>query len=195
MKTLVYVHGTNGSGKSTLARAVMAAAGELKEFVRYRDDSNKCGITYTRPPELGLIGRYGNACGGVDGVQPYADIYPMLKMHTQRRDLRMFAEGLVTPGVETCTNFASLFDRAVFIYLDTPLDQCINNVLRRRAAKGNQKPYNPANLYRKAQSAASWANRLEASGLEVKRLNYRQAYETTLELLGLEAPTVEELLS
>lgn len=194
MRTLVYVHGTNGSGKSTLARAVMAAAGGAVGYANMSNEKGeKFGYTHT-VKHVSLVGKYGNACGGIDGVQPYARVHDVLVYHAIFPNAWVFAEGLVTPGVETCTNFANLFDCAVFIHLDTPVDQCIRNVLRRRAAKGNTKPYDPANLYKKAQSAASWANRLEVSGLEVKRLDYRQAYETTLELLGLEPPTVEELL-
>jgi hypothetical protein len=191
MRTLVYVHGTNGSGKSTLARAVMAAAGGFNGYGMF---ANEGGRTSTKRG-VHLIGRYGNACGGVDGIQPYALVYPTMYGCTRTANARVFAEGLVTPGVQTCQNFASMFDQAVFIHLNTPLDQCYKHVLRRRAAKGNIKPYDATNLYKKAQSAASWANRLEASGLEVHRLNYRQAYELTLALLGLEPPTVEELLA
>lgn len=188
---LVYVHGTNGSGKSTLARAVMAAAGGVRG---YSPRAKKCGTTVTNRGVM-LIGKYGNACGGLDGIQPFAEVLDELRVHAIFPECCVFAEGLVTPGLETCSNFAGLFERAVFIHLDTPVEQCVRNVLKRRAAKGNTKPYSPANLYKKAQSAASWANRLEASGLEVHRLNYLEAYHLTLELLGLQVPSVEELLN
>jgi hypothetical protein len=92
-------------------------------------------------------------------------------------------------------SFAKLFSQATFILLDTPDTVCINNVLKRRAAKGTTKPYDPKNLYRKQQSARNWADRLERAGLTVHRLQYRQAYILTLELLGLPEPSVDDLLS
>lgn len=188
---LVYVHGTNGSGKSTLARAVLAAAGGAKEYVL---GDGKAGTTTTERGVC-LVGKYGNACGGIDGIQPYALVHGQLLLSAIFPEARVFGESLVTPGLATCQGFAELFERTVFILLDTPDTVCIANVLKRRKAKGNTKPYDPANLHRKAKSARSWANNLEASGLEVHRLQYREAYALTLELLGLPIPSAKDLLS
>jgi hypothetical protein len=193
VSALVYVHGTNGSGKSTLARAVLAAAGGSVGYEEHATRPNKCGTTYTNEGVC-LIGKYGNACGGVDGVSPYALVIPEVERHAVEEG-RVFAEGLITPGVETCATMARFFERAIFIHLATPVEDCILHVLARRTRKANDKPYDPANLYKKAQSAASWADRLERSGLEVHRLNYRQAYSLTLDVLGLDIPDVETLLS
>jgi hypothetical protein len=83
----------------------------------------------------------------------------------------------------------------VFIHLDTPVEVAIANVLSRRGRKGNGKEYNPANLYKKAESAANWANRLERNGLNVQRLRYPQAKRLSLELLGLEELSITDLLT
>lgn len=190
--TLVYVHGTNGSGKSTLARAVLAAAGGAQSVSKRMTNPK---ATYTRTGVAGVVlaGKYGTACGGVDGIQPYADLHGILEAQGILGH-NVFAEGLVTPGVGTCQTFASYFDRAVFILLDTPETVCIQNVLKRRKTKGTTKPYDPKNLYRKLASARSWADRLERAGLEVHRVQYRQAYNMALELLGLPEPSVDDLL-
>jgi adenylate kinase family enzyme len=193
MTTLVYVHGTNGSGKSTLARAVLAAAGGAQGVSKLLG-SPKATWTHTGTADMVLAGKYGTACGGVDGFQPYADLHQVLQEQVAF-GRSVFAEGLVTPGQDTCVKFASYFDHAVFILLDTPDTVCIKNVLKRRATKGTTKPYDPKNLYRKQASAQSWAARLERAGLNVQRLQYRQAYTTALELLGLHEPSVDELLS
>lgn len=190
MKTLVYVHGTNGSGKSTLARAVLAAAGGAKGLGALACNP-KATWTHTGRAGVVLVGKYLTSCGGVDGVQPYADVRNIL---CDCAGEHVFAEGLVTPGKDTCAAFANQFDRAVFILLDTPETVCITNVLKRRKAKGNDKPYSPDNLYKKARSARMWADSLERTGLEVQRLQYRQAYKVVLELLGLPTPSVDDLL-
>lgn len=180
MNTLVYVHGTNGSGKSTLARAVLAAAGGPKAVCSV-PGLPKAKYTTTHTPRTFLVGKYLTSCGGVDGILPYAlvgDILGFIGGNT-------FAEGLVTPGVATCQRFTDMYDRAVFILLDTPETQCIRNVLKRREEAGNTKPYSADNLYRKARSARSWAVNLERTGLEVHRLQYPDALRLTLGLLRL----------
>lgn len=126
-------------------------------------------------------------------MQPYAALHDVLQ-HDVLQERSVFAEGLITPGVDTCRTFAGYFDRAVFILLDTPETDCIKNVLKRRKAKGTTKSYDPKNLHSKAASARSWADRLERVGLEVQRLQYRHAYNTALELLGLPEPSVDDLL-
>lgn len=183
MTVLVYVHGTNGSGKSTLARAVIDAAGGV-HGVSKLVNSPRATWTHTHTEALVLAGKYGNSCGGVDGIQPYADLGVVLKDQAAA-GRSVLAEGLVTPGVVTCQTFANCFTRAVFIHLDTPLHICIRNVLLRRKATGNTKPYLAMNLFSKAQSARSWATRLERVGLEVHRLQYADALRLTLGVLRL----------
>jgi energy-coupling factor transporter ATP-binding protein EcfA2 len=192
MTTLVYVHGTNGSGKSTLARAVLAAAGGAQGMSKLVGNP-KATWTHTGTAGVVLAGKYGNACGGVDGMQPYAALHDVLK--EQKAMLRsVFAEGLITPGLETCRQFAGYFDRTVFIALDTPTDVCIQNVLLRRKRAQNVKPYSPENLYAKHRTVLSWAARLEQAGLDVRKLKYSQAYALSMELLGLLSPSVDDLL-
>jgi hypothetical protein len=192
--TLIYVHGTNGSGKSTLARAVLAAAGGLKEYRPSKSGKEGKAGTSTTPSGVALLGSYVRACGGVDGFSPYAHIHEEMIVHSIFPEARVFAEGLITPGVETCQKFAGYFDKAVFIVLNTPPEVCVQNVLIRRARKGNDKPYTPEKLHDKHRSALRWGDRLEAVGLEVHRLKYPQAYTLSLELLGLPLPSVEDLL-
>ena len=104
MTTLVYVHGTNGSGKSTLARAVLAAAGgaqSVSKLVTTLVPTPKATWTHTGAAGVVLAGKYGTACGGVDGIQPYAALHDVL-MENAWSGCNVFAEGLITPGVGTC---------------------------------------------------------------------------------------------
>lgn len=190
--TLVYVHGTNGSGKSTLARAIIVSAGGAEEY--QRSEGTKAGTTFTKGG-LSMIGKYTNSCGGVDGIQPYVDAMDEIRLNSLFPESRVFAEGLVTPGIQTCTTMASWFQRAVFILLDTPEDVCIANVLARRARAGAKKPYKPDNLYVKARSARSWCANLQRAGLEAHALQYPQAYRMCIELLRLEQPSIAALLT
>lgn len=183
---LIYVHGTNGSGKSTLARALLAAAGGPTGLSCLADNP-KATWTVTDSGVV-FVGKYGNACGGVDGLAPYACINRIVE-GSAALDRKMFAEGLITPGLETCQRLAGMVDRHQFIFLDTPTEECVRNVLKRRKAKGNIKPYDPDNLLKKRRSAVSWAARLQEAGLNVRALQWRQAYRLSLDLLQLNAPT------
>lgn len=187
MRTLVYVHGTNGSGKSTLARKVATAAGGFVS-VHALPDNRKARFTLTRRTVM-FAGAYGTACGGVDGIHPYSETLRVL-----RGDYSFFAEGLVTPGLETCQRMAGMFDQHLFIALATPLEQCVANVQARRDRAGNTKPYDPTNLYKKQRSVDSWGKRLAEAGLQVQFLTYREAYRASLKLLGLRPPNLKTLL-
>ena len=191
---LVYVHGTNGSGKSTLARAIIAAAGGVEE-VRQHQSYKKAHTTLTASG-LMLIGKYGTACGGVDGLSPYASILDILSIQGAFGfPTPVMAEGLITPGLETCQKMNDYaHGNAEFLWLAPPIDHCIANVLKRRARKGTPGEYDPKNLIKKRASAESWATRLDRAGLSVKIMpSWSVAYLSCLASLGLPVPDVDKL--
>lgn len=190
MSALVYVHGTNGSGKSTLARKLGMAAGGFGKVRKISKNSEKVRWTDTSSGTV-FVGQYGNRCGGVDGIHPYAAVFDILDRVSDRNT---FMEGLLTPGLDTCARMASMYDEHLFIALTTPVEICVQHVMRRRIAAGNRKPYDPSNLMKKARTVLSWAERLEKHGLNVHLMSYGVAYLSTLELLGLREPSVEDLL-
>lgn len=182
---IIYAHGTNGSGKSTLARALIKAAGGVIG-VNYSHNNRHQTYTHTKAGVI-LIGKYGNACGGVDGVSPYSAAIDTTEEQVALWSRQVFLEGLATPGLATCQRIASM-GNALFIFLDTPVDQCITNVLKRREARGTTKPYDPANLHKKQRSVESWAARCAQAGLQVERLSWDNAYTRILRAYNLKRP-------
>lgn len=180
---LVYIHGTNGSGKSTLARALLAAAAH-PTGIEHLPGNPKASWTNTAGGVV-FIGKYGNACGGVDGLSPYAAIKDIVGMHADEGEI-MLAEGLVTPGLATCQELANMVNTHLFIHLDVPLEACVANVLTRRSRKGTDKPYDTANLIKKRASAESWIRRLGEAGLAVQICSWNEAYLRCLEFLELQ---------
>ena len=180
---LVYIHGTNGSGKSTLARALLAAAAH-PAGIEHLPGNPKASWTRTNGGPV-FIGKYGNACGGVDGLSPYAAIKDIVGMHADEGAI-MLAEGLVTPGLATCQELAGMVRDHLFIHLNVPLEVCVANVLSRRARKGTDKPYDTSNLIKKRASADSWARRLKESGLQTEVCSWNEAYLRCLEFLELQ---------
>lgn len=184
---LIYLHGTNGSGKTTLARAVLRAAGGAGAAVLQAP-----GCHYTpalgpaNGPRVALLGRYSNACGGMDTVRDFAtgiDIACTLHMN----GWNVMIEGLATPGIETCTRLHnSAKGRALFVTLDTPLEQCMLNVLARRRVAGNVKTFNPANLQKKWHGVQRWGPRLAAAGLRTATWQYGVALPRIVAALLME---------
>jgi hypothetical protein len=81
-----------------------------------------------------------------------------------------------------------------FFWLDTPIEQCIANVTKRREARGNYEPLDPENLKRKAASVSSWAKRLKDAGLQVERGDWDYVYHRCKEILDVAEPDASVLL-
>jgi hypothetical protein len=190
---LFYVHGTNGSGKSTLARRIVSAMGCIN--TRKHTDT---GVPISVAHGLVFIGKYENACGGVDGINPYraaVDTAGILASYGNN----VFMEGLATPGQATCQELTDMFKgNATFYLLDVPEADCIANVLKRRARSKRAhaaKPYDPSHLYKKAKSARAWATALQKNGLQCKVMTPDNVYRDVLATLGITEPTIDQLLS
>ena len=64
---------------------------------------------------------------------------------------------------------------AIFAFLDTPWDTCLERVLARRAEAGNEKPFDPEKTMRTAyeQCHRSYELLSEAGGYDVRWLDWR----------------------
>lgn len=191
---LIYVHGTNGSGKSTLARRIVTAAGGVLTSKL----ENGCPVSVAIFSGFVLIGKYENACGGLDGINPYRLAIDTAGIYA-KSGTNVFMEGLATPGQATCKELHDMFEgRATFYLLDVPEADCIANVLKRRARSKrahSNKPYDPSHLYKKAKSARSWAAALQRNGLDIKVMKPDNVYRDVLAKLGVTEPTTNQLLS
>lgn len=194
MSVGVYIHGTNGSGKTTLARCLMACApGPLYECWVHTEEAVMTGVACSGMPDLLFVGKYRTATGGFDTVQPFAAGVRAACTRAREYGNPIVMESLITPGVETCQELARAMD-LTFFWLDTPIEQCIANVTKRRHARGNMEPLDPDNLKRKAISVGSWAKRLHDAGLRVERGDWDYVYTRCKQILFLE-PDERSLLS
>lgn len=182
MSIFIYVHGANGSGKTTLARALIEHAGGITEL--------KGHLTYTKS-NLILLGKYPHdvASGGVDTIHPYSNVPVLAEQICKVPKAVVFAEGMVTPGTATVKQLASFYDEFLFIHLVTPIDQCIANTIKRRTARGNKKPFNPANLLNKARSARYLAGKLRREGLQVVDATYDEAWGMCIKRIPKKTPS------
>ena len=194
-RALIYVHGTNGSGKSTLARHCIMYSGGIANCTRHPKTGAK--VTYTRG-KLALVGWYRSPTGGADGVQPYADV-PRTALALLADGHNVLVEGLMTPGIETCTNIykgATKFGAYMkFIRLNIGIYQSIENVKRRRQLVGNVEPFDPRNVRKKYETGERWLENLGAARLPVYGLDFTNAKSICMEAFHLKPSGATRVLT
>lgn len=181
---IINIRGTHGSGKSTVMRMMMEqfetkmVTGPSRKVLGY--------IVNTPGRETNIIGNYTNDCGGCDGIQPYADIWPRVVAANDVGYHVLFEGALVSNSYGNIGRDSEVYgDQFVFAFLTTPLKTCIDRIVARRAAKGNTKPFDPnKSVIRIYKSNESVKRKAIGFGRRVVELNYKDPLPQILELLA-----------
>jgi len=133
-----------------------------------------------------FIGKYDSVCGGMDTVPTQADCSTLI--HRAYDHGHVVCEGLLASGVGPKATLpaaciAAAGPNAWFLCLDTPLEVCIERVKQRRAARGDDRPFNPANTQAKWEQTRRAYELLEEGGANVRWLPYETAYEKVRAIL------------
>ena len=147
---IINIRGTHGSGKSTIVRQLI----ERYSASKVGDNPRKpIGYRMNTPfGKLQVIGSYETACGGCDGIQPYALIWPMVVEAAKLAHV-VFEGALVSSSYGNIGRASEVYgDQFVFAFLDTPIEVCLERIVARRLAKGNLKPLDPKNTKHKYDS-------------------------------------------
>lgn len=145
---IINLRGTNGSGKSTIVRALLSA-----------NPHKLCyGVLGPRYPEayaitlpkrnrlIYLLGPYLTPTGGMDVVQPYDLIPGLISKYAVKGDV-IFEGVLISKSKGAVGEHLEQWGKnAVLIFLDTPLQVCIDSVQKRRSTRGDERTLNPHNL-------------------------------------------------
>lgn len=150
MSTIINVRGTHGSGKSTVVRRVLEQQKYVPQMVygRLRPFAYKC--------ENGLyvLGSYENECGGVDNLGSYglAGVFEAVKVAADA-GMDVLFEGIM----QSMTRLVELHKvhPVTVIALTTPIEQCIESVMSRRAGRGQTGEFDPKNVYGKHRAVVS----------------------------------------
>ena len=180
---ILRISGTFGSGKTTAARDFLAYPHEELRGVDGKTKGYKIEVPGLTAPVF-LLGSYHNTCGGCDGIPTQVEIAERaLKAHPHGHVLMEGAllsgaglNGAVTKAVEPT-------GCAVYIFLDTPQNECITRVKIRRAAAGNEEPFNPVNLVKKFESVVSTYKALRAAGCTTHLIDHTNIHEPLLGIL------------
>lgn len=171
---IVNVRGTSGSGKSTLVRKIM----DLYETrCKVHVDGRKQPIGYElfvphhRP--LFVVGHYETACGGCDTIahKAFDTAYKLVRDYHARHYDVLFEGLLISAEANRLLKLHEDFPgHVVVVNLQTPLDDCMEGIRQRRAAKGNTKPFGAnfeKNLRSKRRGAEQCCKRFGEAGVPV----------------------------
>lgn len=202
----IQVHGTSGSGKTTLMRWVIehfqgVPGGTSLHEVYHKWTEKKTGKAKERSFLLGtgfipvgeapqwrphfICGSYSAVCGGLDSLSApgIADsFYPKLKgLADEGYDILM--EGLIQMSTGRAIDLVQCGYDVDAIFLDTPLETCIERINQRRAAAGKGPLENLENTTIKFNDKPRIAAKLQAAGAIVNWLNSDAAYARIMEML------------
>lgn len=179
---IVNIRGCNGSGKTTIVRRFLdrlpsqPLGGKPGRPAGYTVDASAWGISVP----VYVVGSYENTCGGTDGINTQEEIAErVVKAHALGHVL---VEGLLMSKSSAGGHVAPILKehRAIFAFLDTPWETCLERVLQRRAEAGNEKPFDPNKTMRSAYEQCHRSAELlgEAGGYDVRWLDHTDAIGT-----------------
>ena len=149
---IIKLMGNSGSGKTTAVRQLMDLAQEVtpqREGFRvkgYRLDFEDGLRTY-------VLGSYENTCGGLDTIRTADEVIDLVMRYAPLGNIVM--EGLLSSTYigklgEHLTNYPTNW-----VFLDTPLNECIERVKARRLLAGDSRPFNEENTRNRAKPIAA----------------------------------------
>ena len=187
MNIILSLRGTSGSGKTTVARTFLTdypckplLVQGMKKHWGYEIDLSAESIS----APLFVIGSYENTCGGTDGINTQEEIAERALAAFTRGHVLL--EGLLLSKVgpkAITTEMLKPTNAYVAGYIDTPLEECLRRVEKRRADRGDERPFNPANTISAFKSTlAACKNLHDMGGVRVITIDYTNAFKETLDI-------------
>jgi len=175
---IVNLRGCNGSGKTHAVRHFIdrlpsQPLGRAARPLGYHIDARAWGVM----SPVYVVGSYANACGGADGISTQEEIATRVVKAVAVG--HVLVEGLLMSKSSAGGHVAPILKEhgAIFGFLDTPWDTCLERVFARRAAAGNTKPFDPEKtmLSAYAQCRRSAELLTLAGGYDVRWIDHTDA--------------------
>lgn len=177
---IIQIRGTSGSGKTTVMRQIMSRLPGMHErnpvFVKGRKQP-----LYYEIGRAAILGHYETACGGCDSIGSAAQCYVQIMKLLNDFDIILCEGLLLSEDVKWSSQLPDLH----VIYLTTPLETCLKQILKRRKEAGNDKPLNPENTSKRVGVIERSRLKLLAQGVPCIRCNSQQAVPLALRWCGI----------
>jgi shikimate kinase len=179
---LIYnLRGTHGSGKSTIVQQLLNKHPSTPLGPGKRPLGYEIRVEGLLRP-LYAVGPYATACGGCDAIQPYDTIWPRVLEYAKKGHV-IFEGALISVSVGSIGLAMAARKDCVVLYLDTPIEVCLERIQARRAKKGDLRPLDPKNTISKHISTERTKPKMEALGVLCLTLKYKTAGKKLLEVL------------
>ena len=161
--TVINIRGTSGCGKTTIVRNIL----QHGVWETWRDEHNKILAYYNKNLNWAVVGSYENTCGGCDGIKTQDEAEYRIQFLIDS-GFNVLFEGLV---ISTITGRWGELARKnseksnfLFYYVNTPIEECIERVKKRRFDAGNVKPFNEENTRNRVKAIETTFQKLSQSG-------------------------------
>jgi hypothetical protein len=191
---VINIRGTNGSGKTTLAKSLLESFPNrpIKPKVNPKDKILGYRIKTPGVPTF-LVGPYRITTGGCDaihpvcpeGVRPFDYICQLVAEFSKYGNV-VFEGAIVATVTGRWVNLAKELPNTqwIFGFMDTPFDKCLKRVVKRRIARGDDRPLDPnVSIIPKQKAVLGSAKRLSEMGMDVRTIPHKKALPKILEWL------------
>lgn len=185
--TIISLRSTNGGGKSTIVCGLIAGAEKVVPIYGVlgpkSPEAYQLSLKGVSKPTY-ILGPYITPVGGCDRLIPYDLILDLLAKYAPKGHV-VFEGVIVSSSYGRVGRFMEGYGQeAVMAFLDTSLEQCIENVKKRRMAKGDEREFNPKNLTSKYQQIQGSKPKMIAEGkVRVVIIEYEQGLYQVRKLL------------
>lgn len=185
---IIQIRGTSGSGKSTIVRKVMDHYSRQESIYM---EGRKQPLAYNMRGRKGtgyrtyILGHYEIPTGGADTLSNKGNEWITNHILEKSQDSHILYEGLMMSGgtKQSFIMYKNVKELLHIIFLNTPLDVCLDSVRQRRLARGNIDPLNPKTTTDTHRKSKNYYKKLKDAGVNAESLSREEAYSRVLELL------------
>ena len=196
---ILNIRGTSGSGKSYLVRRVLRCYTAGREIIRQAGRTQPLAYVYrhTNGSSLAVIGHYEQECGGCDTITDVRIVFGMVMQYHSLGHNVLFEGLIVSSLVNQIVDIWDSTKALLVISLNTPLEDCLDSVNRRREFKApartnlfgvrvrQTEDVNPKNTTAKVKIVERAMERFSEAGVPCVWLSREQAYNRCKKELGL----------
>ena len=185
----INIRGTGGSGKSYLVHKLLKDY-KHKRIVKRIEGRKKLKTVayYIHEFDLYVIGSYEMLSGGCDtfgGKGRTLNIIKAVEKYSKKGNV--LYEGFILSGVWSAyKDLSNRLDKSLWLFMDTPIDVCIDRVLKRRRARGNDKPFNSRGINDIYRRCIRYQRYCKAESMRHEILNYKESYKQFIQILKRE---------